>query len=123
MNKEAAPVVEALGDPLDYFESESCAFKGLDKVYYYSGFELTTYPLDDVDYISTIDFKDDTVSTKEGIFIGSSLDDVKAAYGEDYKEENGFYTYTKGDSTLTFIMENDAVTAITYTAIVEGTAQ
>ena len=35
MNSDAAAVVEKLGEPLDYFESESCAFEGLDKVYTY----------------------------------------------------------------------------------------
>ncbi|HHY81696.1 MAG TPA: lipoprotein [Clostridiales bacterium] len=121
VNTDAAPVIEALGEPLDYFEAESCAFQGLDKTYYYSGFELTTYPKDDdTDYISTIYFQDDSVSTPEGICIGSSAEDVIKAYGEDYTGGEGSYVYTLGDSTLTFVTENDVVVSITYQAIVDG---
>lgn len=120
MNVDATPVVEALGEPQDYFEAESCAFKGLDKFYYYSGIELTTYPMNNKDYISSITFSDDSVSTIEGIYLGSSLDDVIKAYGDNYTEESGLYTFEKGQSKLTFLVENDAVAAITYLAIVEG---
>ncbi len=120
MNTDATSVLKALGDPQDYFEAKSCAFDGMDKTYYYSGIELTTYPNGDKDYISSLYFKDDSVSTKEGIYIGSTLEEMLAAYGDDYKGENGSYTYTKGESSLMFIVENDEVTSITYLAVVEG---
>lgn len=120
MNVDAAPILEKLGESMDYFEAPSCAFQGLDKIFYYSAFELSTYPQGDKDYVSSVNLLDDTVTTKEGIYLGSTLEDVVNAYGEGYTEENGFYTYTLGDSKLTFVIENDAVTAITYSAIVEG---
>jgi hypothetical protein len=120
MNTDVAPVLEALGDPQEYFEAKSCAFNGLDKTYYYSGIELTTYPNGDKDFISSIYFKDDSVSTTEGIYIGSTLEEMLAAYGEDYTGDTGSYTYTKGDSSIMFIVENDEVTSITYLAVVEG---
>lgn len=119
MNDKAAPIVEILGEPLEYFEAESCAFQGLDKTYYYSGFELHTYPIDGVDYVFSILFVDDSVSTPEGICLGSSLDDVIKAYGESYEEDMGMYTYTKGDSKLAFLIEHDVVSSIEYTAITE----
>ena len=119
MNVEAEPIIKALGDSQSYFEAASCAFQGLDKMYTYAGFEVDTYPNDGVDYISSVDIKDDTVSTLEGISIGSTFDEVKAAYGEDYTESSGAYTYIKGDSRLTFIIKDDAVDAITYLANVE----
>jgi hypothetical protein len=123
MNTEAEPVIEALGDYTDYFEAQSCAFQGLDKIYYYGGFEVDTYPNNGVDFISCVDFKDDTVSTPEGIYIGSTLKDVLTAYGKEYTEDKGAYTYVKEDSRLTFIIENDTVTAITYFANVDGLQQ
>jgi hypothetical protein len=70
--------------------------------------------------VSSVNLLDDTVTTKVGLYLGASLDDVFDAYGNDYTEENGFYTYTQGDSKLTFVVENDVVSAITYSAIVEG---
>ena len=69
MNEDASAVVEELGEADDYFESESCAFEGLDKVYTYPGFTLNTYPVDDKDYVLSVVFRDDTVSTDEGISI------------------------------------------------------
>ena len=54
-----------LGEPMHYFEAPSCAFEGMDKIYSYSGFEFTTYTKDNVDYIASIVFLDDTVTTRE----------------------------------------------------------
>lgn len=120
MNVEAAPILDKLGEPMEYFEAASCAFQGLDKIFYYSGFEVSTYPNDGVDFISAVDLVDDSVSTPEGISIGSSLEDIKAAYGENYTEESGLYTFVKGETKLTILVENNAAAAITYLAIVEG---
>lgn len=121
MNTDVKPVLEALGEAQQYFEAESCAFKGLDKTWYYSGFELTTYPKDEnTDYISSVYFRDDSVSTPEGIYIGSTVEEMLAAYGDDYKGGNNSYTYEKGESSITFIAEDGEITAITYLALVEG---
>lgn len=117
MNAEADEIVEALGDYNSYFESESCAFEGLDKEYTYSGFVLTTYPIDEVDYVNGVEIVDDTVETPEGITIGSSYDDVVAAYGESDSEDSCEYEF--GDSTLLIILEDGVVTSIQYTAITE----
>jgi len=120
MNVDAAPIIDALGEPQEYFEAASCAFQGLDKTYTYSGFELTTYPKDDLDYVSTIYVLDDSVTTDKGIYIGSTLEEVTSAYGTDYSEESGEYTFTMGASTLSFLIEDDCVTSITYSAVVDG---
>lgn len=119
MNTDAEPIVEALGEPQEYFEAESCAFKGLDKFYYYNGIELTTYPTDNKDFISSINFSDDSVSTMEGIYLGATLQEVVQAYGEEYIEEAGLYTFTRGKSKLTFLVEDEVVTTITYLAVVD----
>ncbi|MCD7808767.1 MAG: hypothetical protein LUH02_05435 [Erysipelotrichaceae bacterium] len=119
MNEDTSLFLEDLGEELSYFEAESCAFEGIDKTYTYAGFQLITYPTDDEDYVSSIVLKDDTVSTSEGICIGDEKASVEETYGTDYEEDNGAYVYTKGDSTLQFIFEDDYVTAITYTAITE----
>lgn len=120
MNVDAAPIIEAIEESASYFEAPSCAFQGLDKIYTYSSFEVSTYPNNEKDYISSVYFLDDSVTTEKGIYIGASLDEVLAAYGEGYTENSGEYTYTLGESKLSFLMEEDAVTAITYSAIVEG---
>lgn len=120
MNVDAAPIIEELGQPAEYFEAASCAFQGLDKIYYYNGFELGTYPKQDKDYVSYVNLLDDSVSTDQGIYLGSTMENVIAAYGEAYAEEGDSYVYRKGETKLTFILEEGVVTAITYYAIVEG---
>lgn len=119
MNKDVTQFIEQLGEPLNTFDAPSCAFKGLDKFYVYNGYELSTYPLDGQDYVNTIDFIDDSVTTEEGIYIGSSLDDVIDRYGEDYDESNGVISYTSGDSILTFVISDNIVENITYSAVIE----
>ena len=119
MNQDAAPVVAALSGWDNYIETESCAFQGLDKIYSYAGFDLYTYPKDDVDYVNSIYFTSDAVSTPEGIRIGSSLDEVLAVYGDQYTKEFGVYTYTKDQSTLSFIVTDGIVESVEYTAITE----
>lgn len=118
VNVDAAPIVEALGEPSSYFEAESCAFKGLDKTYNYNSIVIETYPKDGKDYISAVTVMDDSVETPEGVYIGSTPEDVKKAYGSDYKEVLSSYQYTKEDSTLTFVIEDGSVASITYLAVV-----
>lgn len=118
MAAPAASILSALGDPLDFFEQPSCAFQGMDKFYNYSSYEISTYQIDGVDYIYTVNFLDDGVSTPEGICIGSAFNKVTEAYGNDYKEQNGFYTYTSGKTDLQIVVKDNVVTGITYTAVV-----
>jgi hypothetical protein len=63
---------------------------------------------------------DDSVATDKGIYLGSTLDEVIAAYGNEYSAEGTSYVYRLGETKLTFIIEDDTVTSITYYAIVEG---
>lgn len=114
INDEAAPILEALGEPMHYFEAPSCAFEGMDKIYSYSGFEFTTYTKDDKDYISSIVFLDDTVTTREGITLNASLEDIVAAYGSDYVESFNQYSYSDGNCVLSFIIEDGEVVAVEY---------
>jgi uncharacterized protein YceK len=117
MNEEVSSILKALGKEQDYFEAKSCAFDGMDKTYTYAGFKLVTYPKDDKDYVNQVVLQDDTVSTKEGVSIGDTKAKVEETYGKDYKDKNGAYVYTQGDSTLEFIFDGDSVSSITYTAI------
>lgn len=114
MNAPAAELVEKLGS-YSYFESASCAFNGLDKQYDYGSFVLTTYPIDEVDYVNSVELKDDLVKTAEGVAIGASEEDVKAAYGEPATA--GDYSYTKGDSKLLFVVKDGKVSSIQYIAV------
>ena len=117
MNADVAPILEGLGEWENYAETTSCAFKGLDKTYSYPGFDLYTYPLNGKDNVNSVYFVDDTVSTPEGIHIGSTKEEMEAAYGTDYEEEFGAYTYTKDKSKLQFLVTDGVIDSVEYTAI------
>ena len=119
LSGEMAPVAQKLGEPDKYFESESCAFQGLDKVYTYGGVVIRTYPEKDIDYVLSIELKDDLTATEEGISIGDSSEKVTETYGEPDEKTDTSLIYNKGNSKLSFILESDkTVSSITYTAIV-----
>lgn len=75
---------QLLGEELDMIAAPSCAYKGDDKEFVYDGMSIYTNPLGDRDvwfeaYISGGDW-----TTARGIGIGSTVDDILAAYGENY---------------------------------------
>lgn len=117
----AAPILDKLGEPMNYFEAKSCAFDGMDKIYSYSGYEFQTYTLEDVDYVFSIRFLDDSVSTREGISLNASLDDVTKAYGTEYETSTKQVIFKDAGCKLTFLMEADAVAAVEYTTLVAAT--
>ena len=117
MDADAAPVLEKLGEANSCFEAPSCAFEGVDRMYTYGSFELDTYPTGDKDYISAVIFKDDSVTTQEGIGIGDSREKLTDAYGEG-TEETGMIVYYKDDMKLCFIFRNDSIASIEYRSTV-----
>lgn len=114
LDTEAAPVLKALGTPKQTFEQDSCAYQGKDKVYTYSGFQVGVYPVNGVDKISFVYLMDDTVSTPEGIKVGSTAEQVIEAYGKDYTELFGTYRYTLGNTELSIYMKDKVVDGIEY---------
>lgn len=117
VNAEFAPLLEYLGEPDSYFEAASCAFDGLDKTYTYAGVEIITYPDGDADYISSIRLLDGSVSTPEGITVGSTQEEVAAAYGDGFEELGNQYVYENGDAKLTVLFEDGAAISVEYLAI------
>jgi len=115
MGAAPAPALEALGEPNTTLECPSCALKAKDVDYTYNGFKLTvTYPEEGGDYITGVKLLDDTYTIPGGVTIGSTLEDITAAYGTDYEETNGFYKYTQDLSTLTFAIVNGQAAQIIY---------
>ncbi len=115
----AAPIVEALGEPIKYTETTSCAFEGLDKSYYYGSFYLETYPVGDEDFVYGWWFADDGVATPEGIYIGAELSEVEAAYGsEGYNGSNAF-VINKEAGSLAIILTDGVVSSIQYAINIE----
>ncbi len=114
LHAPAAAIVAALGEPVKYTESTSCAFEGLDKSYYYGSFYLETYPKGDQDFVYGWWFADDGVSTPEGVYIGAAQADVEKAYGTDCYNGTNAYVVKKPAGTLTVIIKDGVVSSIQY---------
>ena len=112
LGAEAAPIVDALGEPRSYTEEPSCAFDGMDKTYYYGGFYLSTYPLDGKDYVYSIWFADDSVETEDGIRIGTTQAQVEGICGENCFNNSNTYRQIKGNSKMIILLEGDVVNSI-----------
>jgi len=110
--------LEKLGEPLHYYEVKSCAFEGMDKIYTYTSFEISTYPNGSNDLVSSIYFKDDTITTEEGAYLGMSKTDVLSMYGENYVESAGVIIYSKGGMELQFIFDGETLASIEYATTV-----
>lgn len=118
IDADAAPIVEQLGEPDAYFEAPSCAFEGIDKIYTYGSMELDTYPMQQKDYVSAIVFKDDIITTTEGIGIGDTVEKMESVYGTGWTDAGGMAVYEKDGMKLCFILEGDNIISVEYRSTV-----
>lgn len=105
---------EKWGEEISCYEVPSCAFDGMDKIYEYEHFEVETYTDKDVDRIYSIYFTDTKATTTEGLCVSDSYEKMIDTYGENFTNEGTQYIYTKGDTCLEFIVENNVITSIKY---------
>ena len=115
-----APILQALGEPKQYYESASCAFNGLDKVNVYDHFQIDSYPSPDGDRVMAVYLMDDLVTTPEGLRLGDTAEKTKEIYGAAYRTSGTEWIYEKGGMELHVLFENDLVSYITYASKVLG---
>lgn len=119
MGQNMDDVFVAVGDPLGYFVTPSCAFEGNDIVFAYPGVEIFTFPLDDYNLVHTISLRDDSVRTPEGLYIGIDFTRVLDILGDDYSHDSGMFTFSRGLTTLEFRVVDGTVMGITYGLILD----
>lgn len=110
----AQDVLEKLEEPVSVYESPSCAFGDLDKIYTFSGYEMDTYTMDGTEYISSVVLRDDTVETPEGAYIGNTAEQIRELYGNPDVEEDTILTYAKESMKLCFLIKDGMVVSIEY---------
>lgn len=110
--ENADPVINHLGDAKTIYQAPSCAFEGEDTVYAYDGFEVNTANYKGQEVVVGIFLTDENVSTPAGIKLGSSLEDVLAAYGDPDSDEMGQLTWVDEQCNLTIVVLGDEVTSI-----------
>ena len=117
---KAADTLAALSsrNPAVSFKS-SClgGVGGEDVNYVYDGFYIQTFRLSEGhpdEEIRWIVFSDDSVTTQKGIKIGSTLQEVKDAYGAGTETE-ALISYVSSGVSLRFTLRDGAVIGIAYT--------
>ena len=110
LNESMSSVFEKLGE--DNISSELPK----DKMEYdYSDFVITSYlDANGVERLEKIDILTEDVGTVKGAKIGSYGTELRRLYGEPNLYKGNTVTYTKGNSNLTFTVEDNLVTNITY---------
>ncbi len=110
LNESMNSVFEKLGE--DNISSELPKNK---MEYDYSDFVMTSYvDAKGVERLEKIDILTEDVGTVKGAKIGSYGTELKRLYGEPNLYKGNTVTYTKGSSNLTFAVEDNLVTSITY---------
>lgn len=116
---DAEEAIKALGE--GYVKSpdiQSCAFNGIETSYDYKDFVLFVDNRDGGKYkINTIDIKAATVDCG-GVKIGSSIEDVKKAYGNPTSEEVYGLCYEKNKTQVQFVsVDEKTISSILFKAI------
>ena len=117
---KAADTLAALSSREPTISSKSSCLGGVggeDVNYVYNGFYIQTFRLSEGDpdeEIRWIIFTDDSVTTQRGIRIGSTLQEVKDAYGVGTETEF-MISYLSAGVSLRFTLRDGAVIGIDYT--------
>lgn len=95
----------------DVYEVPSCAGDGTDKVYITAYYEITAYHDGKNEIVYSVAFLTPNVQTDEGLALGDDLAKAATLYGE-YEESGNAWIFTRGDTQLWVIGENNAVISI-----------
>ena len=115
LNEDMSSVLSKLGEAKNVTSEQSCHGKtGEDKTYEYEGFSVFTYPDGDTDKVIEITIKAEGMATPKGISVGSKEAEIKEKYGDDVQKTGKYLSYTSGDKSLNFGVENGVVNEIDY---------
>lgn len=110
-------------DLADPETTPDCRTDGSTTTYTYSGLTLQTAILTDQEegvqsepFINSLEIKDSSVATPEGITLGSTVEALMEAYGGGFTESFGAYVYTAGDCCL-YAYPDEAGETIRYLII------
>ena len=104
----------ALPEADSMYTVPSCALEGTDNVYNYGTFEVTAFAEGEGESVYSIYLLDPNIATAEGLALGDELSKVLQLYGEEYTEEGTAYVYTRGETMLYIIAQDDVVISIEY---------
>ncbi len=117
MGAPAEDILAALGDPFNVAEATSCIHEGMDRIYTFNGYTVTTSPdADGNDRIQEVALLSDAVMLEGGVSVGSTLDDAVKIFGSDYVEQFGVIQYTMNNIMVSIILDGDSyITSLVLT--------
>jgi len=95
---EAKDIIPKLGEYKSE-DGEACGTNEKDVIYTLSGIEIETHVIGESEIIRQIKITDDSQTTVKGITIGSTRDEVIAAYGKVYTEGSSGAIRYEGDAS------------------------
>ena len=101
-----------VGKVVEKLEGVSCMDSGYDINYYYDGFNIDTISQNGKQLVYMASFSGGGAKTTQGIGIGSTADDVLAAYGEPADDSGVTLAYADGTVQLMVYLEDDEVCEI-----------
>lgn len=116
---DAAPLLAALGDGYEMSEAPSCVYEGFDRTFDYGYLQVYTIPQGDTDLLDGVYLTDNRYATARGLRVGDSREAVTAAYGDSASEYDLLYNLggdpeNLAEPSLTFVLEDDMVVAISW---------
>ncbi len=104
-------VKSKIGDPITEEIIGDCFFNGNgeDKSFNYDGFYLRAYSKTKEYLLFEIKATSDKITTSKGITVNMSLDDVIAAYGENYEQSGNYYYYRINNQELSFLITDNKI--------------
>ena len=111
----ADAVISALGEPQSKSELGNCGGLGAQVKYTYTSVYVYVLETDSGNTVDQIEFRDDLVSTPEGVSIGMKKSDVVAKCGEATTASANSLTYTNGKLNLSVGFDaNGTVNKVAY---------
>jgi hypothetical protein len=118
MGDNIETVLEALGEPDAHEKTESCAFPGYDHTYQYGSILIDTFSPDGTaNHVLGVTLRDDSISTGQGAYMGMSVEEVTALYGQPTETTGAAgerHRYLRDGMSLEFLFSNDAAIEIFY---------
>ena len=115
LNEDMSEVLSKLGDAKNVYSEASChGTEGEDKTYEYDGFSVFTYPDGEIDRVIEITIKGEGIATPKGISVGSKDSEIGDKYGDDVQKTGKYLSYSVGDKSLQFFVEDGVVKEIDY---------
>ena len=95
----------------DVYEVPSCAGEGTDKMYINSSYEITAFHDGKNEITYCVTFVTPDAKTPEGLCLGDEMSKAVTLYGQ-YRENGDAWIFTRGNTQLWVLRENDMVASI-----------